>query len=295
MFDFKNFMKYQQKRVNDKLANLFNQAPQRSRLLSAMNYSLMAGGKRVRPILCISTASAVNNNRIDVLPVACALECIHTYSLIHDDLPSMDNDDLRRGNPTCHKAFDEPTAILAGDALLTVAFEILSDKAHFHHNPQALLEIIHIISKAAGPYGMIEGQMRDIASESQRLNEMDLEQLHLLKTGALIKASVLSGAILANATEKQKQQLNIYAQNIGLAFQVIDDVLNVKGDPKRMGKATGTDQDLQKNTYPGLLGLSSAEAKARQLIQKAIESLQDFNDQADPLRAIASYILQRDH
>jgi len=295
MFDFKNYMKSQQKRVNDKLADLFIQTPQRGRLLSAMHYSLMAGGKRIRPILCISAASAVNDNHIDVLPAACAIECIHTYSLIHDDLPSMDNDDLRRGNPTCHKAFDEATAILAGDALLTVAFEIISDESLLHQNPRALLEIIRIISNASGPYGMIEGQMRDIASEAKQLNEVELEQLHLLKTGALIKASVLSGAILANATEKQKQQLSHYAQNIGLAFQVIDDVLNVKGDPERLGKATGTDHNLQKNTYPGLIGMHRAEEKARRLVKKAIESLQDFNYRAEPLREIAHYIVRRDH
>jgi len=294
MFDFKQYMKNQQKRVNEKLASLFAQAPQKSRLLSAMHYSLMAGGKRIRPILCISAASAANENDMDVLPTACAIECIHTYSLIHDDLPSMDNDDLRRGNPTCHKAFDEATAILAGDALLTLAFEILSEET-LSHTPQVRLEIIRIIANAAGPYGMIEGQMRDIASETKRLSENELEQLHNLKTGALITASVNAGAILAKATEKQQQQLNVYAQNIGLAFQVIDDVLNVKGDPERLGKAVGTDSDLQKNTYPSLIGPDLAEEKARQLVNNAIESLQDFDSRAEPLRAIANYIFQRDH
>jgi geranylgeranyl diphosphate synthase type II len=294
MFDFKQYMKNQQKRVNDKLASLFV-PPQKSRVLSAMQYSLMAGGKRIRPILCISAASAVNQNNIDVLPIACAIECIHTYSLIHDDLPSMDNDDLRRGNPTCHNAFDEATAILAGDALLTLAFEILSNEDLSTHEPQTRLNIIRIISNAAGPYGMIEGQMRDIASETKRLNEKELEQLHLLKTGALIKASVIAGAVLAKATDKQQQQLSVFAQNIGLAFQVIDDVLNVKGNPKRLGKAVGTDSDLQKNTYPGLLGAERAEEKARQLVKNAIESLQDFDYRAEPLRAIANYIVRRDH
>jgi len=294
MFDFKQYMKKQQQRVNEKLSALFAQTPQKSRLLSAMQYSLMAGGKRIRPILCISAALAVNKDHVDELPVACAIECIHTYSLIHDDLPSMDNDDLRRGNPTCHKAFDEATAILAGDALLTLAFEILSDQT-LHHSPQIQLEIIRIIANAAGPLGMIEGQMRDIASEQKYLDENELEQLHNLKTGALIKASVKAGAILANATEKQEQCLNEYAENIGLAFQVIDDVLNVKGDPDRLGKAVGTDSHLQKNTYPGLLGIDRAEDKARQLVKNAIQCLHQFNDQAEPLRAIANYIVWRDH
>jgi geranylgeranyl diphosphate synthase type II len=175
MFDFKQYMHNQQMRVNEKLNSLVAQTPQKSRLLSAMHYSLMAGGKRIRPILCISAASAVNEKHMNVLPVACAIECIHTYSLIHDDLPSMDNDDLRRGNPTCHKAFDEATAILAGDALLTLAFEILSDKA-LNHPPQIQLDIIRIIANAAGPFGMIEGQMRDVASEKKLLDENELER-----------------------------------------------------------------------------------------------------------------------
>jgi geranylgeranyl diphosphate synthase type II len=294
MFDFKQYMKNQQKRVNEKLASLFAQVPQQSRLLSAMQYSLMAGGKRIRPILCISAASAIDEKHIDVLPVACAIECIHTYSLIHDDLPSMDNDDLRRGNPTCHKAFDEATAILAGDALLTLAFEILSDMTISHQTPQIQLELIRIIANAAGPYGMIEGQMRDIESETKQLNEKELEQLHNLKTGALISASVKAGAILAEGTRQQQDCLDVYAQNIGLAFQVVDDVLNVKGDPERLGKAVGTDSDLQKNTYPGLIGVRQAEQKARQLLHNAIESLQDFDNRAEPLRAIANYIIRRD-
>jgi len=294
MFDFKQYMKNQQKRVNEKLASLFAKTPQQSRLLFAMQYSLMAGGKRIRPILCISAASAIDENHQDVLPVACAIECIHTYSLIHDDLPSMDNDDLRRGNPTCHKAFDEATAILAGDALLTLAFEILSDITISHHAPQIHLKLIHIIANAAGPYGMIEGQMRDIESETKQLNENELEQLHNLKTGALITASVNAGAILAKATRQQQECLNIYAHNIGLAFQVVDDVLNVKGDPERLGKAVGTDTHLQKNTYPGLIGVCQAEEKARQLVNNAIESLQKFDDRAEPLRAIANYIVRRD-
>jgi geranylgeranyl diphosphate synthase type II len=294
MFDFKKYMKIQQRRVNEKLTALLAKTRQKSRLLSAMHYSLMAGGKRIRPVLCISAASAVNDTYVDVLPVACAIECIHTYSLIHDDLPAMDNDDIRRGNPTCHKAFDEATAILAGDALLTLAFEILSDKA-LSYLPDLQLEIIRILANAAGPFGMIEGQMRDIESETRQLKENELEHLHNLKTGALISASVNAGAILAKATKDQQQQLNVYAQNIGLAFQVIDDVLNVKGDPKRLGKAVGTDSDLQKNTYPGLIGLDRAEEKARDLVQHAVESVQNFDNRAEPLRAIANYIVRRDH
>jgi len=292
---FKEYIKKQQQQINEKLASLFDQNSQQSRLLSAMKYSLMAGGKRIRPILCISTASAITDHYMDVLPVACAIECIHTYSLMHDDLPAMDNDDLRRGKPTCHKKFDEATAILAGDALLTLAFEILSDETLYHQEPQVRIKIIRSIANASGPNGMIEGQMRDIASETMRLKESELEALHLLKTGALIAASVNVGAIHANATERQKQQLDIYAQNIGLAFQVIDDVLNVKGDPKLLGKAVGTDRSLQKNTYPSLIGVGRAEEKARQLVKNAIESLQEFDHRAEPLREIANYIVFRSH
>ncbi|NJL58990.1 MAG: polyprenyl synthetase family protein [Desulfobacteraceae bacterium] len=261
------------------------------RIMLAMRYCLMADGKRIRPILCIAGAEAVGGKEADVMPIACALEMIHTYSLIHDDLPAMDNDDLRRGKPTCHVAFDEATAILAGDALLTLAFEVLCNAKC--SDPARLLQIIRIIAAAAGCSGMIEGQMRDIASEGKVLNLEDLENLHRLKTGALIEASVISGAMLVGAENKDFEQLRAYAGYIGLAFQVTDDILNVNGDPKILGKAVGTDEARKKSTYPSVMGLENSERFAKELIDKALKTLNDFDKRAEPLRAIARYIIER--
>jgi geranylgeranyl diphosphate synthase type II len=206
----------------------------------------------------------------------------------------MDNDNLRRGKPTCHMAFDEATAILAGDALLTLAFQILS--AH-RPNDTAMsskwLETIHIISKAAGYRGMIEGQMRDIASEGKQLTVDELKQLHSLKTGAMIEASIRTGAIFGGGTVKQIQDLEFYSKQIGLAFQVRDDILNIEGDPKIMGKAVGTDELRNKNTFPSLIGLENSKELAKKLVNDALQGLKDFDNKADPLRAIARYIIER--
>jgi geranylgeranyl diphosphate synthase type II len=259
-----------------------------------MRHSLMAGGKRLRPILCIAGAEAVGGKAEVTLPAACALEMIHTYSLIHDDLPAMDDDELRRGLPTCHVAFDEATAILAGDALLTSAFELLTT----HQNsdappPRVQLAVSFGIAAAAGCQGMIEGQMRDIEAENERLDLEALERLHMMKTGALIKAAVVSGAMLGCASTVQQERLETYARCIGLAFQVKDDILNVEGDPALLGKGVGTDADRHKSTYPSLMGLEASKALAQQLIDQAMEALDDLDHRADPLRAIASYIIQR--
>jgi geranylgeranyl diphosphate synthase type II len=260
-----------------------------------MTYSVMAGGKRLRPILCIAAAETVGGEPQRVLPAACALELIHTYSLIHDDLPAMDDDQLRRGKPTCHVQFDEATAILAGDGLLTLAFEIMSaagsqctpeDQCHW-------LKTIAMVASAAGYTGMIEGQMRDMAFESSSLPREELEALHRLKTGKLIEASVDAGALLSGASDDQRNALNTYAKNVGLAFQVTDDILNVTGDTERMGKATGTDQLRGKNTYPALLGLDATEKLATQLIDCALMALDRFDNKANPLRAIAHYVVER--
>ena len=206
----------------------------------------------------------------------------------------MDNDEIRRGKPTCHIAFDEATAILSGDALLTIAFEILSE-AGINDSSGRLnwLKIIRIISRASGCSGMIEGQMKDISSEGIRLDLKDLESLHFLKTGALIQASVESGALLGNGSFPQIDRLMIYAGNIGLAFQVTDDLLNVEGDAKEMGKATGTDGLKKKNTYPFLVGIEKSKTYALELVNNALQALEDFDNKSDPLRAIASYIIER--
>ncbi len=296
-FDLSAYLKHQQMFVETGLHQIMESFPQSSRITAAVNHCLMSGGKRLRPVLCIAAAesvsirgAAVNN----LLVVACALEMIHTYSLIHDDLPAMDNDELRRGKPTCHMAFDEATAILAGDALLTMAFETLSSAAiKEEQNLAGWLRIIELIARSSGVYGMVEGQMQDISSEGNILSLEFLKKMHRLKTGALIEASVCSGAILSGAKEHQLGFLKSYAQNIGLAFQVVDDILNIEGDPDILGKAVGSDQKRNKNTYPSLLGLQESKKFAKKLVKMALQALNDFDNRSDPLRAIARYIIDR--
>ena len=295
-FDLSSYLFSKQKQINRTIDKLIEQTTNSSIIVSAMRHSLMAGGKRIRPVLCMAASQAVGGRTQDVLMPACALEMIHTYSLIHDDLPAMDNDDLRRGKPTCHIAFDEATAILTGDALLTLAFEILSsiDLNHIKiNNAVKWLQVIHIIAKAAGYKGMIEGQIKDIAAEGNRIGLKDLEKMHTLKTGALIEASISTGAILGNGSVEQIQQLNIYAKNIGLAFQVIDDILNVEGDPAVMGKDVGTDHVREKSTYPSILGIEKSKEFAKNLVNNALQALDYFDNKSDPLRAIAHYIIDR--
>ncbi len=290
-FDLNSYLILKRKKVNAFINEILNNTANSSRIVQAMHYSLIAGGKRIRPILCIAASEAVGGNADDVLPAACALEMVHTYSLIHDDLPAMDNDDLRRGKPTCHVAFDEATAILAGDALLTLAFRILSSINE--NNSSNHLKVIHKISFAAGYNGMIKGQMRDIASEGTLLSLKELEDMHSLKTGALIEASIFSGALLGCGTPKQIDQLEIYAKNIGLAFQVTDDILNIEGDPAVMGKAVGTDNARGKSTYPSIMGLNKSKEFARKLVRNALQALDDFDNNSDSLRTIACYIIER--
>jgi len=293
-FDLNSYLILKRKKVNAFINEILNSAANSSRIVQAMHYSLMAGGKRVRPILCIAASEAVGGNADDVLPAACALEMIHTYSLIHDDLPAMDNDYLRRGKPTCHVAFDEATAILAGDALFTLAFRILSAINLINENNSSnWLRVIHKISFAAGYNGMIEGQMRDIASEGTLLSLKELEDMHSLKTGALIEASIRCGTILGNGSQEQIKQLKIYAKNIGLAFQVTDDILNVEGNPAVMGKAVGTDKNRKKSTYPLSMGLKESKTFATNIVNNALKAIEIFDNKADPLRAVAKYIIKR--
>lgn len=293
-FDLNSYLISKRKKVNAFIDEILKNTATSSRIVQAMHYSLMAGGKRVRPILCIAASEAVGENADDVLPAACALEMIHTYSLIHDDLPAMDNDAMRRGKPTCHVAFDEATAILAGDALLTLAFQILSSINLINKkNLSNRLKVIHKISFAAGYNSMIEGQMRDIASEGTLLSLEELENMHSLKTGALIEASIFSGVLLGGGSPKQIDQLEIYAKNIGLAFQVADDILNVEGDSAVMGKAVGSDNARGKSTYPSIMGLNKSKEFAKKLVRNALQALDDFDNNSDPLRAIACYIIER--
>ena len=293
-FDLNSYLLTKRKQINQAIEKILGQTSNSRRIVNAMRHSLMAGGKRIRPVLCITAAQAVGGKAEDAIGAACALEMIHTYSLIHDDLPAMDNDVLRRGKPTCHITFDEATAILAGDALLTLAFEILS-LIEFNKNKNALkwLHVINIIAKAAGYKGMIEGQMKDIAAEGTLLSLKDLEKMHALKTGALIQASIITGAILGDGSFEQIEKLKIYANNIGLAFQVADDILNVEGDSTVMGKDVGTDQAREKNTYPSTLGIEKSKGFAKKLVNNALQALDNFDNKSDPLRAIAHYIIAR--
>ncbi|MDD2903379.1 MAG: polyprenyl synthetase family protein [Syntrophales bacterium] len=264
------------------------------RVVQAMHYSLFAGGKRLRPILCLAAAEAVGGDPSEVLPVACALEMIHTYSLIHDDLPAMDDDDLRRGQPTCHKKFDEATAILAGDGLLTAAFQIMADAAsRFEGRERDLLAVIRLIAAAAGYPGMVGGQMLDLQAEGRKVTLKELETIHRMKTGALLTASVRSGAVMAGGTRAEVTALTSYGEKFGLAFQVTDDLLDVEGEAGEMGKATGMDAQRQKATYPGVLGRQEAKEWAQRLVETAVADLQDFGPVAEPLREVARYLLVR--
>lgn len=294
-FDLNDYLVSKRKQINDELVMFLDSAANSSRISKAMKYSLMAGGKRLRPILCLAAAEAVGGKSENAIRAACALEMLHTYSLIHDDLPAMDNDDLRRGRPTCHVAFNEATAILAGDGLLTLAFQILSTNNFTNENQASKwLGVLHHIASAAGYEGMIEGQMRDMASEGIQLEIEALEKMHALKTGALIEASIHTGAVLGDGSQNQIECLRTYAKNVGLAFQVVDDILDVEGDPAVMGKGVGSDQTRNKNTYPALMGIKESRAFARKLVNNALQALNYFDNKSDPLRAIAHYIIERE-
>ncbi len=292
-FDLKTYLQSKRQLVNDGLIRSLPTTTS-SRIADAMSYSVMAGGKRLRPVLCLAAAEAVGGRSGDAINTAIVIELIHTYSLIHDDLPAMDDDDLRRGKPTCHVAYDEATAILTGDALLTLAFQMLASPEGTTGVPaDRQLRVIHAIATAAGYEGMIGGQMADIDSEGSRIDLSRLEQLHLMKTGALIKAAVTTGGILGGGTSEQIRHLNKYAQNIGLAFQIIDDILNVEGDPTLLGKAVGTDEERKKSTYPALLGLVESRKLAASRVKEALQALDYFDKKADPLRSVAQYVIDR--
>ncbi len=260
----------------------------------AMTYSLFAGGKRLRPILCMASASIVGGLEENVLPVACALECIHTYSLIHDDLPAMDDDDLRRGKPTNHKVFGDAIALLSGDGLLTEAFRLMAEAPSLECKSAAiLLEVIRLVTRAAGCHGMIGGQVADILSEGKKVEFSVVEFIHRHKTAALIRASVLAGVLLGGGTGQQTDALGSYGEKIGLAFQISDDILDIEGDSITMGKAAGADDKKGKATYPALLGLEKAKSIQTKLVDDAVEHLGQFGERAEPLELIARYIIER--
>lgn len=297
-FNFKAYLETQRDLINTHLKKLLNQFDSDRDLIQAMTHSLMAGGKRLRPILALAAAQACQKDTDFALPAGCAIEMIHTYSLIHDDLPAMDNDEVRRGIPTCHMQFSEAIALLAGDALLTQAFSLLSNpEPIFSRYPVAdiRLKLISQIADASGTDGMVEGQMMDMlsyeGSDDDLLNH--LKHIHALKTGKMIIVSVEAGAISVDADQQQVDSLVEYADKIGLAFQVVDDILNVEGDPDVMGKAAGSDLINDKMTFPAIIGLDQSKQYAKRLIDDALDSLSSFGRDAQPLRAIAEYIIHR--
>jgi geranylgeranyl diphosphate synthase type II len=259
----------------------------------AMRYSLFAGGKRLRPVLCLAATDACGGRAGAALPLACAIECIHTYSLIHDDLPSMDNDDLRRGRATCHKVFGDGIAILAGDALLTIAFEIAAQAKETRRYD--LRQIFQEISTAAGSQKLIAGQVADLEGEGRRLNRTQLRYIHENKTAALLTASVRLGAMAANASAQELAAITAFGRALGLAFQVIDDILDVTQTSEKLGKSAGKDVAAKKATYPAVIGLEKSRAEAKRLTNRAAAALANFGRSADRLRAIAKHLLAREY
>ena len=301
ILDIDRYLKERGDIVNKAIDSLLpkeDEFPQR--LHKAMRYSIFAGGKRIRPILVIAAAEVFGKTAGSVINIACAVEMIHTYSLIHDDLPAMDNDDMRRGVPTCHKVFGEALAILAGDALLTKAFQVMSkvgadlcvctSRGEHAGSP---LQVIHEIAKAAGSTGMVGGQVVDIESEGKDIEFPVLEYTHIHKTGELILASCKAGAIMANADDRGFEAITRYGEAVGLAFQIADDILDVEGTKEDVGKNVGGDVKKGKATYPSILGIEESKKRAGELASLAIVSLKDFDEKAEPLRAIARYIVER--
>jgi farnesyl diphosphate synthase len=265
----------------------------RQRLFEAMRHAAIGGGKRLRPLLVVASASIFNVARSYAVRAGTAVEAIHVYSLVHDDLPCMDDDDMRRGKPTVHKAFDEATAVLAGDSLHALAFEILADPAT-HPDPFTRGEMIATLATASGPDGMAGGQMMDLEAEKSNFDLPTVTRLQALKTGALIAASVEIGAILGHVAPEGRTHLRGYARDIGLAFQIVDDIMDVEGDEALAGKALGKDADAGKATFVSLMGLDRAKQQAEMLVEQAISHLASYGHEADLLRAIARYVLERD-
>jgi len=297
MKDITFYLKKTKQLIDRHLLALIENANAPKILLEAMQYSLSAGGKRIRPILLLATLEAFGENKEKGLDVACAIEMLHTYSLIHDDLPAMDNDDLRRGKPTNHKVFGEANAILAGDALLTYSFEIISSFNKYDDvTPEMKLELIKRLAQAAGPEGMVAGQVEDLRNENNpNLTLQDLENIHYNKTGKLIIYSIVAGAILAKASEEKINLLEKFAYHLGIAFQIQDDILDVIGDSKKTGKPTGSDTINEKSTYPKLLTLEGAKQKLSEHLEQALHYLQKTNIRDEILKGIALYIINREN
>lgn len=292
--NLQEYLRRRQRQVDRALERCVPAAAQSDQLVQAMRYSLFSGGKRIRPILALATAEAVGASATAVMPFACAIELIHTYSLIHDDLPAMDDDALRRGKPTSHIVFGEGMAILAGDALLTEAFRTMAEAAaRASLQQRRTLQVLIEIAKAAGVRGMVGGQAADMEAERARINLPTVELIHIRKTGALIRAAVRAGALLGNARADQLRRLTRYAEFLGLAFQIVDDILDAESSTAVTGKHTGRDKLRHKATFPALLGLSASKERAHELLVTALRELRSFDRRAEPLRAIASFVVAR--
>ncbi len=267
-----------------------------ARLHEAMRYSVLGGGKRIRPALVFATGRAVGLHEEQVEAAACAIEMIHVYSLVHDDLPAMDDDDLRRGRPTCHKAFDEATAILVGDALQPLAFELLANDARLPADPAVRLKLVQLLAMASGTFGMVGGQAIDLSVEGRRISIEEVEDLHARKTGALIRVSVMmAAACQPQLPAELTARLLKYSQAIGLAFQIQDDLLDVLGDTATLGKAAGADSMHNKPTHPAMIGIEASQERVKLLHAEALAALEPFGDKADALRLLAEWLLKRNH
>ncbi len=291
-FDFAAYLELAKKRVEKALEDSLG-PEQPEKLREAMRYSLLAGGKRLRPILCLAACELTGADSEKAIPTSVAIEMIHTMSLIHDDLPAMDNDDLRRGRPTNHKVFGDAIAILAGDALLTRAFEMVAIRTK-GVSAESLLKVVGELSLVSGAPGLVGGQVVDLECEGKDVDLETLEYIHIHKTGALLKGSVLCGAIIGGADENLLTALRIYAKSIGLAFQIIDDILDVTSSSEVLGKTAGKDLIADKTTYPKLLGLEQSRKRANELVDRAKESLKPWEENAKPLLALADFIISRD-
>jgi geranylgeranyl diphosphate synthase type II len=290
--DFSHYWSVRQKKVDAALNRFLPPAGTRPKTIhQAMRYSIFAGGKRLRPVICLATAEVLRGKTERALPLACAVECIHTYSLIHDDLPALDNDDLRRGRPTCHKVFGDAIAILAGDALQTQAYEVL---AKLQCPAEARVRIIEEIARGTGTLdGMIGGQVVDLEAEHTRPTAEMLEYIHRAKTAALITASIVSGGIFAGAKDSETRRLRAFGQSIGLAFQIVDDVLDVTQTSEQLGKTAGKDTAAQKATYPALFGVDESVHQADSLVSAALKELGGFGERAETLKQLARYLVER--
>ena len=292
--DLSRYLATRQKEIDRALDSFLPKASAKPATIhKAMRYSLFAGGKRLRPILCLAAAEACGGLTKGPLPLACALECIHTYSLIHDDLPSMDNDDFRRGRPTCHKVFGDGIAVLAGDALLTIAFEIAAQAEGWQRYD--LRAVLREIAVAAGSRKLIAGQVADLEAEGKAINRSQLRYIHENKTAALLTTSVRLGAMSANATPAHLAAMSKFGRALGLAFQVIDDILDVTQTSEKLGKSAGKDAAAHKATYPSVLGLARSRAEAAWLTRQAHAALRPLGQRAETLRALANYLLEREY